>query len=189
MDKIFISAEALLRDSFELGARILESDFNPTFIIGVWRGGAPVGIAVQELLEMCDCPTDHYAIRTSSYGKGTVGAKDIKLYGLRHIVDIVGAHDKLLIVDDVFDSGRSIDAIINELEKLCRRNTPEEIKVATVYYKPTKNKTNRIPDFFIHETDRWLVFPHELHGCSPQELKENKPLPARLLDGKFGLSS
>ena len=46
---------------------------------------------------------------------------------------------------------------------------------ATPYFKPTKNKTDRKPDYYIHETDNWLVFPHELHGLSIQEISENKP--------------
>ena len=181
MDKVFITAENLLKDSFELAARILESDFSPTFIVGVWRGGAPIGIAVQEMLELCGCETNHYAIRTSSYGKGRIGS-EVKVYGLGHVVDIISADDQLLIIDDVFDSGRSIAAIIQELKSLTQKNTPSQIKVATVYYKPEKNTTERVPDFYIHETDKWLIFPHELHGCSLEELAVNKNLPDRILE-------
>ena len=50
MQKIYISAQSLLEDSFSMGKQILESDFSPNFIVGVWRGGTPVGIAVQEML-------------------------------------------------------------------------------------------------------------------------------------------
>ena len=181
MDKHFISADALLYDSFELGLRIFESDFRPTFILGVWRGGTPVGIAIQEILERLGCDSNHFAIRTSSYGAGTVPSETVQVYGLRHVVDIIEAEDRLLIIDDVFDSGRSVAAIIDELEKLCRRNTPQDIRVATVYYKPDKNKTSRTPDFYLHETDQWLVFPHELQGCSIKELETQKNLPPRML--------
>ncbi len=179
MDKYCITANDLLQDSFELGLRIYESDFRPTFIIGVWRGGTPVGIAVQEILERLGCATNHFAIRTSSYGAGTVGAAHVKVFGLRHIVDVIEAEDKLLIIDDVFDSGRSVEAIITELKALCRRNTPSEIKVATVYYKPLKNRTTHVPDYYIHETHQWLVFPHELLGCSGAELQARSGLPPR----------
>ena len=50
-DKLFISAESLLRDSLELGLQIVRSGFRPSFVVGVWRGGAPIGISVQEVLE------------------------------------------------------------------------------------------------------------------------------------------
>jgi Predicted phosphoribosyltransferases len=80
----------------------------------------------------------------------------------------------LLIVDDVYDTGMSVSKVISDLEFACKKNTPE-IRVATPYFKPTKNKTDRTPDYFIHETDQWLVFPHELQGLSMNEIKENKP--------------
>ena len=79
-----------------------------------------------------------------------------------------------MIVDDVFDTGLSINQIIDDIKKACKKNTPE-IKIATPYFKPSKNKTDRRPDYFIHETDKWLVFPHELHGLSIDEIRENKP--------------
>ena len=65
--KRYLTAQELLNDSFELGLRIYKSGFKPSFIIAVWRGGTPVGIAVQEMLDHLGVDTDHIAIRTSSY--------------------------------------------------------------------------------------------------------------------------
>ena len=53
------------------------------------------------------------------------------------------------------------------------------MKVATVYYKPSKRKVEITPDFYVHETKKWLVFPHELDGLSEQEIQKNKPLALR----------
>ena len=175
VEKQFISAEELLRDSFLLGHRILESGFKPNYIVGVWRGGTPVGIAVQELMEYHGVPTDHISIRTSSYEGIEKQSDTIRVHGLHYIIENVNADDQLLIVDDVFDSGRSLDAIINTIKELSRRNTPQTIKVATVYYKPSKSKVDFVPDYYIHETDAWLVFPHELQGLSEEEIRANKP--------------
>ncbi len=182
MDKIFLSADGLLKDSFELGIRIFESGYRPSYIVGVWRGGTPIGITVQEVLEYCGVANDHLAVRTSSY-LGINNQSDIvRVYGLEYLVDTINADDQLLIVDDVFDSGRSVDAIIKELTTRCRRNTPADIRVATVYYKPEKNKTDRIPDFYIYETEKWLVFPHELDGLSAEEILKHKAFPPRGLE-------
>ena len=175
VDKQFISAEELLRDSFLLGHLILESGFRPNYIVGVWRGGTPVGIAVQELMEYHNVSTDHISIRTSSYEGIEKQSDIIRVHGLHYIIENVNADDRLLIVDDVFDSGRSLDAIINTIKELSRRNTPETIKVATVYYKPSKSKVDFVPDYYIHQTDKWLVFPHELQGLSEDEIRANKP--------------
>jgi hypoxanthine phosphoribosyltransferase len=84
-------------------------------------------------------------------------------------------------VDDVHDTGISVQQIITDLKKACKKNTPE-IRVATPYFKPLKNKTDRKPDYFLHETDEWLVFPHELEGLTLDEIKANKPELNALLD-------
>lgn len=173
--KKYVTAEELLEDSFQLGLKILKSDFRPKFIVGVWRGGTPTGIAVQELLDYYGVDTDHISIRTSSY-IGMQQQKEVKVHGLEYIIKNINAEDSLLIVDDVFDSGRSIDAIINHLKIRCRRNTPETIKIATVFYKPKRNVTDLTPDFYCHETDDWLVFPHELADMSISEIREHKGL-------------
>ena len=47
MDKLFIQADELLSDSFKLAWKVYESGYRPNYIIGVWRGGAPIGIAVR----------------------------------------------------------------------------------------------------------------------------------------------
>ena len=174
-EKVFITAQEFLEDSFRLGLQILESGFDPKFIVGVWRGGAPAGIAVQEILDFHGVQSDHIAIRTSSY-VGMAKQKVVRVHGLEYIVDNINAEDHLLIVDDVFDSGHSLAAIIKTMKEKCRRNMPEIVKIATVYYKPKRNLTHLVPDFYIHETDAWLVFPHELHGLSEEELHKGKGL-------------
>ncbi|MBR9824766.1 MAG: hypoxanthine phosphoribosyltransferase [Alphaproteobacteria bacterium] len=170
IEKTFISADALLADSFRLAQTVLDSGFAPTHIVGVWRGGAPVGIAVQEYLEYKGADADHIAIRTSSYTGIDQQSREVKVYGEGYLVDTLNAEDRILIVDDVFDSGRSVEAILRVLRAKLRRNFPADIRIATVYYKPTRNQTDLTPDYFIHECDDWLVFPHELCGLGPEEI-------------------
>ena len=181
MQKVFINAEELLRDSFKLAKLVHESDFDPDFIIGVWRGGAPVGIAIQEYLDFVGVQTDHIAIRTSSYTGINQQQKTVRVHGLDYIIDNINADDNVLLVDDVFDSGRSIDAIFENLKIKTRRNMPQKIKIACPWYKPKRNMTTRTPDYFINQTDDWLVFPHELKGLSVDELTKGKPNIADLL--------
>lgn len=175
MDKVYISANELLADSFRLAETIHRSGFRPDFIIGVWRGGAPVGIAIQEYLEYVGISTDHIAIRTSSYYGIDKQDKTVRVHGLDYIIDNINAEDDVLLVDDVFDSGRSIRAIFDTLRSKTRRNMPQNMKVATPWYKPSRNVTDITPDFFVNETDAWLVFPHELVGLTAEEIRQNKP--------------
>lgn len=172
--KVYISANDLLVDSFRLAQKIFDSGFRPDFIIGVWRGGAPVGIAIQEYLEYVGIHTDHIAIRTSSYYGINKQDKTVRVHGLDYIIDNVNAEHQVLLVDDVFDSGRSIRAIFDKLRAKTRRNMPETMRVATPWYKPAKNVTDITPDYYVHETDAWLVFPHELVGLTPEEILANK---------------
>lgn len=175
IEKQYISAEQLLDDSFRLGVQILESGFRPHFIVGVWRGGAPVGITVQELLDFFGIPTDHIAIRTSLYKGIEERDQQIRVHGLQYVIDNVEADEGLLIVDDVYDTGLSIEAVIENLKERARKNTPQDIRIATAYFKASNNRTDRVPDYYVHETDKWLVFPHELNGLSREELLDNKP--------------
>ena len=181
MKKTFIHADQLLEDSFKLAWKVYESGFRPNYIVGVWRGGAPIGIAVQEFLEVLGVTSDHIAIRTSHYSGIDKHNSSVKVYGLNYVIRQLESEDSLLIVDDVHDTGLSIQQIINDLKIACKKNTPE-IKVATPYFKPSKNKTDRKPDFYLHETDEWLVFPHELDGLTIDEIKENKPAVKNLID-------
>jgi len=173
-EKHYITAQELLEDSFQLGAEIIKSGFRPDFIVGIWRGGAPVGIAVQEMLEYCGISTDHISLRTSLYAGIESTGNQVRVHGLGYLVRNLNAENALLIVDDVFDSGRSIKAVIDQLSERTRRNTPDAIKVATPWYKPENNATDRVPDFYLHTTDRWLVFPHEVQGLTEAELTRGK---------------
>lgn len=176
MEKLFLTAEGLLEDSWKLAAKVLESGFRPTFIIAIWRGGVPIGIAVQEYLSYHGIETDNIAIRTSSYSSGIdEQSREVRVYGLSYLVKKVQHEDSLLIVDDVFDSGKSVEAIIDELKAKARLNTPHDIRVAVPYYKPERNRTELVPDYYIHETSAWLKYPHSLEGLTPDEIKKDRP--------------
>lgn len=175
MNKVYLTAQNLLEDSFKLAHQVLESDFKPTFIIAIWRGGAPIGIAVQEYLHFHGIHADNIAIRTSSYTGIDNQTREVKVSGLDYLVKNIQHHDRLLIVDDVFDTGRSIEAVINELRSKARLNTPADIRVAAPYYKPSRNQTLLEPHYVVHETSDWLKYPHSLEGLSAEEIKAKRP--------------
>ena len=156
MQKKFIAADDLLRDSFQLAAQIYEAEFHPDFVVGLWRGGSAVGIAVQEGLDNLGIKTDHIAIRTSyrgaaSYSEMVSAAESIRVHGLQYLLENLASHHSLLIVD-----------------------LPQDIRIATVWYRPTE-KTLRTPDYFVHETRDWLALPYELSGMTLEELRKHRP--------------
>ena len=186
-EKTYLSANQLLNDSFRLGTQIVNSGFQPTFIVAIWRGGAPVGIAVQEILAYAGIETDNIAIRTSSYKHGIDQQKgSVQVYGLSYLVKRLTHDDRLLIVDDVFDTGRTIAAVIDRLQVLLRQNIPTDIRVATPYYKPSRRQFDLTPDYYLYENDEWLVYPYEIHGLTREEMMQNKPALFEILKDHIG---
>lgn len=180
-EKTWLTADGLLADSWRLANKVIESGFRPTHIVGIWRGGAPVGIAVQELLEFHGIATDHIAVRTASYSGIDRHAGEVRVFSLGYLVDTLDPADRLLVVDDVFDSGRSVEALLRELAARCRHNLPREVRIATVWWKPARNLTALSPDYWVHQTDAWLVFPHELCGLTEAEIRAHKADAALVL--------
>ncbi|MEX2367065.1 MAG: hypothetical protein WD601_10695, partial [Pseudohongiellaceae bacterium] len=142
-------------------------------IIGFISDPEAVGIAVQEVLEFAGCNSNHIAIRTASYF--SIGERTrVSVYGLDFLSGNLATSDKLLIVDDVYDTGLSLAQVIDEMQLIYGSDMPE-FRIATPYFKPANNLTSRQPDYYLHATDNWLVFPHELIGLSRQEINEEKP--------------
>jgi hypoxanthine phosphoribosyltransferase len=179
MKKQYVGADDLLRDSFRLAVNIFEAGFEPDFLVGLWRGGSAVGIAVQEGLEHLGVKTDHIAIRTSytgahRYSEMVSKRENVRVHGLQYLLENLSSHHSMLIVDDVYSSGSSVAAVIEQLSRKTRRNLPQDIRIATVWYRPTE-KTLREPDYFVHKTADWLALPYELTGMSTEELVRNRP--------------
>ena len=101
MEKHFIRSENLIEDSFKLAWRVYEDGYRPNYIIGVWRGGSPIGIAVQEFFSVLGVLSDHIAIRTSHYQGMDERANQVQVFGLNYIIKQVESEDSVLIVDDV----------------------------------------------------------------------------------------
>ena len=145
MNKNIFTAQDLLEDSFRLGLDVLESGFEPTMIIAIWRGAVAV-------------------------------------HGLNYVIKKICHDDRVLIVDDVFDTGNTIVAVIEEIRKRARDNSPQDIRVAVPWFKPERNQTDMTPDFFLRETGDWLVFPHELAGLEIGEIGSGKKDLGNILD-------
>jgi len=170
-EKIFISANELLNSAFALAEKIAASHFHPDVLIALWRGGTPVAVAIDEWLTYRGLDHRHYAIKTRHYAGIDHRHDEILIEGLEPVAAALKPQAKVLLVDDVFDTGLTLDQVVNTLAQLC----PElDIRIATPYFKPGNNLTHRQPDYFIHKTDNWIVFPHELHGLTPAEILQGK---------------
>lgn len=181
MIKRFITAEQLLEDSFTLAWQVFGSGYRPTCIVGIWRGGSPVCIALHELLQLLGVQSDHIPVRTTSYTGIARREEQVRVDGLDYLTTRFGVTDRLLLVDDVYDTGLSLQRVIAALGDHFGSDMPE-IRIATPWFKPGNNRTGRNPDYFLRESDDWLVFPHELDGLSPAELRDHKPALSPIID-------
>ena len=139
MEKLFIKANELLEDSFHLAWKIYESGYKPNYIVGVWRGRR-TGWNCSSRVFKCSWFKFRSYCNKNFLLLGIDERRDkVQVYGLNYVINKVKAADKLLVVDDVHDTGNSINQIILDLREACKENTPE-IKVATPYFKPNKTK-------------------------------------------------
>lgn len=188
MEKRYIEEQTLLEDSYRLAVQIFQSGYRPDFIVGLWRGGSTVGIYVQECLQYLGIETDHIAIRTSYRGmddylqKLALGS-EMRAHGLQYLFENMNADDNLLIVDDVYSTGRNVDAVISRLKSRTRRNMSRDVRVAAPYYRSgLKHSNYQPPDYFLREYSEWLVLPYELTGLTDEEIATNKAWIKPILD-------
>ena len=173
--KIYLSANELMSDSFRLGKLILDSGWRPDVLIALWRGGTPVGVAVHELLLYAGVPTLHMAVKCQSYtGIGQRG--EVGFENADALFAQIRPDHRVLVVDDIFDSGCTARAALRLLEPRAA-----EVRLATLYWKPRATQTGLRPDYHVRETDAWIVFPHELEGLTPDEIRQKDPALAALL--------
>ncbi len=159
-ERPLLDANDYLADCFSLAREIWEDGYRPDFLVALWRGGAPPGIAIQEYFRYRGHDPYHTAIRTQSM-EGVRGGEGYDIKGLEHVIDETTADDRMLLVGDLFDTGRTMFEVIEHLRRRARRNMPE-VRVATVYYRPQSRVFLVGPHYWLRETEEKPVFPHRL---------------------------
>ncbi len=176
MEKIYVSANSYLLDSFRLARTILDSGWVPDDLIALWRGGAPVGVAVHEFLHYHGLRLRHRALKCQSYTGIQTHNHTVVFENADEIFQSIAHGSRVLIVDDVFDTGNTARAVFARLAPF-----EADVRLATVYWKSGQNQTGIRPDFYVRETDEWIVFPHELDGLTPDEVRQKDPAIYELL--------
>lgn len=134
--------------TLELAREIKSSNFKPDVIVGIARGGWVIARLLSDFLGNANLAS----VRVEFYSD--VGEhRDVPT-----IVQPVSARVeglRVLIADDVADTGKSIEAVKRHIEE----RGASEVRVATVYYKPWSVVR---PDYYTTETTKWIIFPHEM---------------------------
>ena len=163
VEMMHVDPDELLLDSFRLGRLVYESGFRPKHAISIWRGGTPIGLGVDAFFRMRGLTIHHTSVATASYD-GIHSQGEVVVKGLEHLTSSVCREDGLLIIDDVFDSGRTIQKIMTTLRQRARKNTPSDIRVAVVHRKERDDQFDEVPVYSVHRLPEnlWIDYPHEL---------------------------
>ena len=175
--KKYLSANDYQRDMWRLAAAVRRSGWKPDFLVGLWRGGAPPAIAVHEFFRATGWNVEHLPLKCWSYtGIGRNDGQVAFLLG-EAVFGMFRPGDKVLFVDDVFDTGKTAAAVMDRMA-----GTGAEARIACVYWKPEKNTTSIKPDYFTRDIGSdWVVFPHEIEGLTPDEVREKDSELAELM--------
>ncbi len=164
MPKILhIDPDEFLIDTFALGKKLYETGFRPKHAISIWRGGTPVGLGVDAYFRSRGIRINHTTIATESY-IGIAERGSVRIKGLDHVIKVICPEDGLLIIDDVYESGRTIERVVKTIRERARANAPNRIVVAAVHTKPDLHEYQNEPIVSLRELpgNVWIDYPHEL---------------------------
>jgi len=144
----------------DLVEKIKKNGFKPDIIVGVSRGGWPPARVVSDLMD-----NPNLANVRAEFYLGVAETKEKAV--LTQPVSVSVANKKVLVVDEVADTGKSLELVKEHLIK----QKAAEVKIATVYYKPWSIIK---PDYYEKETSRWIVFPWEIKETVKKLFKKCK---------------
>ncbi|MBS7647546.1 MAG: phosphoribosyltransferase [Candidatus Bathyarchaeia archaeon] len=169
----------IYRMLMHIADKIRQDSFKPDIIVGVSRGGWPPARVLSDLLEnpnLANVKVEFYVNIAETKEEPT----------LTQPVSVKVAGKRVLVVDEVADTGKSLQLIKEYLQK----EGAAEVRIAAVYLKPWSVIK---PDYYARETSRWIVFPWEIKETLRriiQKHKEENRKPEKVIEElvKAGLS-
>ncbi|KGE73715.1 phosphoribosyltransferase [Spirochaeta lutea] len=185
MSKEFLSYQQVRNNSLKLAHRMHTDGFTPDVIYVSLRGGAYVGNVISEYFKVVrpegQRPVFYAALVAHSYS-GVKEQYKIRVDGWTYSPEHLRQGDKILLIDDIFDSGRTINHLV---EVLLEKGVPRrDIKIAVHDYKVRTYLSNQLPiqpDYFCRKhlvssptEDNWIHYlSHELVGLTDEEIEHN----------------
>ncbi|MDR1949368.1 MAG: phosphoribosyltransferase [Spirochaetaceae bacterium] len=182
MNKEFLPYDVVRNNALKLAHRIYHDGFIPDVIYVSLRGGAYLGNVISEyfkVIRRAARPVYYAAVVARSY-TGIRQSDQIKVEGWTYAPEHLRIGDKVLLVDDIFDTGRTINYLS---EIILEKGVPrQDLKIAVHDYKYIYDKPDQLPiqpdywcrkhELSVTEEDRWIHYmSHELVGLSPEELE------------------
>ena len=184
MKKEFLQYDIVRNNALKLAHRIYRDGFIPDIIYVSLRGGAYLGNVISEYFKIVQRrarPVYYAAMVARSY-TGIHESDNVKVEGWTYSPEALRTGDKVLLVDDIFDSGNTINHLaMMIMEKGISR---KDLKVAVHDYKYFYNKAEQLPvqpdywcrkhELSVKDEEIWIHYmSHELVGLSDEELEKN----------------
>jgi len=160
-----------------------QDGFVPDVIYASLRGGAYMANIISEYYKVAlknHKPVLYAAVVARSYSDIRQHSS-VRVDGWTYATEYLRMGDKIMLVDDIFDSGRTLNYLVSILmEKGIPR---DDIKVVVHDYKNFTYKEQQPiqPDYWCRRfvidnpnNDRWINYmSHEMVGLTKEELEEN----------------
>ncbi len=186
MIKEFLEYDTVRNNALKLAHKIYKDGFIPDVIYCSLRGGAYMANIISEYFKILSKvnkfhPVLYAGVVARSYSDVAQHTK-VFIDGWTYPPENLRPGDKILLVDDIFDSGRTINCLVETL--MNSRGMPrEDIKVVVhdyKYFTYYKEQLPIQPDYYCRkfeinspEENRWIHYmSHELVGLSKKELEE-----------------
>jgi len=161
--------------SKKLARKIVDSGYQPDVIIGIARGGVTPARLLCDYLGVMDLLTikvEHW-VETAGHLEDAI---------VKYPFTVNLEKKKVLLVDDICDTGRSI---IVSKEYIERNSKPEQLRVATMQY--IKPVAKFVPDYYVDEVVDWVWYLYPWNQMEDtinliKKILQEKPLVPRTID-------
>ncbi len=180
MKKLFTPYDEIRNESFRLARKIWEDGFNPDIIYTLLRGGSYLGNILDEWFKAVNGKKRailYAGVVAQSYENIHTQA-DISIKGWTYPPEKLRNGEKILLVDDIFDSGKTINRLVSIL---LEAGVPRrDIRIAVYDYKVFDGAATQPiqPDYWcrkheVHseEDNYWIHYmTHDLIGLTEEEM-------------------
>lgn len=184
MKKEFLQFDVVRNNAIKLAFRIYSEGFIPDVIYVSLRGGAYMGNLISEYFKIVhkgDRPVYYAAVVARSY-TDVAQAGGIRIDGWTYAPEHLRVGDKVLLIDDIFDTGKTINYLAKII--LSKGIPRRDLKIAVHDYKYFIDKPEQLPiqpdywcrkhEMSVRDEATWIHYmSHELVGLSQEEISEN----------------
>jgi len=182
MKKEFLQYDTMRNNAIKLAHRIYTAGFRPDVIYVSLRGGACLGNIISEFFKVVykgsTRPVYYAAVVARSY-TDVANAEKVRVDGWTYSPEHLRVGDKVLLVDEIFDTGRTMNHLAQII--LDKGIPRDDLKIAVHDYKYFFDKPHQLsiqPDYWcrkhdmsIHDEPYWIHYmSHELVGLSEEEV-------------------